>query len=902
VGSAPSNGGHASIHSLRWYISVGLLLVGVVPLIFFGAQRISSLFATQNASIQQKHEPMAESLAQAIYGYLLDQTSALQSTASQLESDNASLARLNEPGFDPTHLNQELAAAHSAQPALLQLYVGSLNGRAVAAAPTAAVGADYSVWNYVKEVLNPRRIGPTYSDVVRSQGDTSVSAVIIAVPILDPQRNLIGFLAGTVNLSEVQRLSNYSRIGVNGQAVVVDRRGRVIAHPRNDWRIEAKDLSSQAIFQQSLGQENGVSWYTDLDGNEPRAAGFATVPVVGWKVWISQPVADLRTELTPLILSTLEWLLVAIVLALVLGFIAAAWITRPVVELTRAAGRIAQGDFVTPVVVRERFAAKEMRELAHTFNQMARQLSGAYLTLEDKVSQRTSELQSANQELARANKLKSEFLANVSHELRTPLSAIIGFSQILLDGIDGPVNEEQLQDITQVNKSGQSLLSLINQILDLSKIEAGKMELSLERVELPMLISAVLDSISPLAQEKGLRIDTRFPPGLPAVEGDAARLKQILINLLSNAVKFTDRGRIEVIAQPSGRMVRIAVKDTGIGISREAQKLIFDEFVQGDGSSTRRHGGTGLGLSIVRKLVEMHGGAITVISEPGMGSTFTFTVPAWATGQGTATPLQPRPLRRPNQGLPGTAILVVDDDPSVRQLISRHLEQEGWKTVQASNATDALQLARESRPMLITLDIMMPDASGWWVLEKLKEDPQTAGIPVLVVTIVEDQRLVFALGASDYLGKPYDRGALIAKIHRLLPRLEGKRVLVVDDDAEARTMLAKILNEERAEVVLATGGDEAMSLIAQAPPDLVLLDLMMPGMSGFEMVARLRAQPAGASIPVMIVSAKELTAEDVLTLNGHVQRFVAKGSIEPEGLTNAVRQLLGQSKSQGAAA
>ena len=902
MGSAPSNGGHASIHSLRWYISVGLLLVGVVPLIFFGAQRISSLFATQNASIQQKHEPMAESLAQAIYGYLLDQTSALQSTASQLESDNASLARLNEPGFDPTHLNQELAAAHSAQPALLQLYVGSLNGRAVAAAPTAAVGADYSVWNYVKEVLSPRRIGPTYSDVVRSQGDTSVSAVIIAVPILNPQRNLIGFLAGTVNLSEVQRLSNYSRIGVNGQAVVVDRRGRVIAHPRNDWRIEAKDLSSQAIFQQSLGQESGVSWYNDLDGNEPRAAGFATVPVVGWKVWISQPVADLRTELTPLILSTLEWLLVAIVLALVLGFIAAAWITRPVVELTRAAGRIAQGDFVTPVVVRERFAAKEMRELAHTFNQMARQLSGAYLTLEDKVSQRTSELQSANQELARANKLKSEFLANVSHELRTPLSAIIGFSQILLDGIDGPVNEEQLQDITQVNKSGQSLLSLINQILDLSKIEAGKMELSLERVELPMLISAVLDSISPLAQEKGLRIDTRFPPGLPAVEGDAARLKQILINLLSNAVKFTDRGRIEVIAQPSGRMVRIAVKDTGIGISREAQKLIFDEFVQGDGRSTRRHGGTGLGLSIVRKLVEMHGGAITVISEPGMGSTFTFTVPAWATGQGTATPLQPRPLRRPNQGLPGTAILVVDDDPSVRQLISRHLEQEGWKTVQASNATDALQLARESRPMLITLDIMMPDASGWWVLEKLKEDPQTAGIPVLVVTIVEDQRLVFALGASDYLGKPYDRGALIAKIHRLLPRLEGKRVLVVDDDAEARTMLAKILNEERADVVLATGGDEAMSLIAQAPPDLVLLDLMMPGMSGFEMVARLRAQPAGASIPVMIVSAKELTAEDVLTLNGHVQRFVAKGSIEPEGLTNAVRQLLGQSKSQGAAA
>ena len=891
------------MHSLRWYISVGFLMVGVGPLIFFGAQRISALFTTQNTSIQQKHEPMAESLAQAIYGYLLDQTSALQSTASQVESDNDSgIPHLNDSTFNPAHMNQELAAAHSAQPSLLQLYVGNLAGRAVAAAPPAGVGVDYAAWNYVKDVLSPGRVGPKYSDVVRSKGDSSVAAVVIAVPIVDASRHLVGFLAGTVNLSEVQRLSTYSRIGVNGQAVVVDRRGRVIAHPRDDWRLEARDLSSSAIFQQSLGQETGVSWYTDPDGNVPRAAGFATVPVVSWKVWVSQPVAELRAELTPLIQSTVEWLVVAIVLALVLGFLGAAWITRPVDELNRAASRIAQGDFVTPLKVREQFAAKELRALAHTFNQMAHRLSGAYQTLEEKVSQRTSELQAANQELARANKLKSEFLANVSHELRTPLSAIIGFSQILLDGIDGPVNEDQHQDILQVNKSGQSLLALINQILDLSKIEAGKMDLTLERVELPALVTSVLESISPLAEEKGLRVNTRFGPGLPAVEADATRLKQILINLLSNAVKFTERGHIEIMAQPSGRMVRIAVKDTGIGISSESQRVIFEEFVQGDGSSTRRHGGTGLGLSIVRKLVEMHGGAITVLSEPGLGSTFTFTVPAWAAGTADLGPAQRRPLRRPNQGLPGTVILVVDDDASVRQLICRHLEQEGWRTVQASNAADALQLARESRPMLITLDIMMPDASGWWVLEKLKEDPQTAGVPVLVVTIVEDQRLVFALGASDYLGKPYDRSALIAKIHRLLPTLEGKRVLVVDDDAEARTMLTKILKEERAEVIAATSGDEGMALIAQSPPDLVLLDLMMPGMSGFEMVARLRAQPAAAGIPVMIVSAKELTAEDVLTLNGHIQRFVAKGSIEPEGLTNAVRQMLGQSKSQGAAA
>jgi signal transduction histidine kinase/CheY-like chemotaxis protein len=893
-----------NVHSLRWYISVGFLLVGVVPLVLFGAQRISALFADQNASIQEKHQPMAQSLAEAIYGYLSDQKSAIESTASQIASDNdASLAHLNDSTFNPTHLNQELAAAHSAQPSLLQLYVGNLSGRAVAAAPPAVVGLDYSQWNYVKQVLNPGRIGATYSDAVRTRGDASVAAVVIAVPILNAQRHLLGFLAGTVDLSEVQRLSTYSQIGQNGQAVVVDRQGRVISHPRLDWRMEAKDLSSSGIFQQSLGHDTGVVWYTDPDGNVARVAGFATVPVVGWKVWVSQPVADLRSELSPLIVSTLEWMLVAIVLALVLGFVAATWISRPVVELTRAAGRIAQGDIKTPVTVKERFAAREMRELAQTFSQMAHQLSAAYQTLEEKVTQRTAELQSANQELARANKLKSEFLANVSHELRTPLSAIIGFSQILLDGIDGPINEEQQQDILQVNKSGQSLLALINQILDLSKIEAGKMELVLERVELPTLIGSVLESISPLAQEKGLRIDTRFASGLPAAEVDPTRLKQILINLLSNAVKFTERGHIEVIAQASGRMVRIAVKDTGIGISAEAQKVIFEEFVQGDGSSTRRHGGTGLGLSIVRKLVEMHGGAITVVSEPGLGSTFTFTVPAWAATQGTLGPPAPRSIaRRPNQGLPGSGILVVDDDPSVRQLISRHLEQEGWKTIQASNATDALQLARESRPILITLDVMMPDASGWYVLEKLREDSRTAGIPVLVVTIVEDQRLVFGLGAADYLGKPYQREALIKKIHRLLPELDGKRVLVVDDDAEARIILSRILTDEHVEVALATSGDQAMAMIAENRPDLVLLDLMMPGMSGFEVAARLRTHPETASIPVMIVSAKELTAEDLMTLGDNVQRFVAKGTVDPQGLVNAVRQLLGQGKRQGVAA
>jgi CheY-like chemotaxis protein len=340
-------------------------------------------------------------------------------------------------------------------------------------------------------------------------------------------------------------------------------------------------------------------------------------------------------------------------------------------------------------------------------------------------------------------------------------------------------------------------------------------------------------------------------------------------------------------------MVRISVHDTGVGITPQAQKVIFDEFVQGDGSTTRRHGGTGLGLSIVRRLVEMHGGAIAVVSEPGMGSTFSFTMPVFTTPSVT----EPEPRRatgRPAQGIGGTAILVVDDDASVRHLIVRHLEQEGWKTVQAANAADALTLARSARPVMITLDILLPDASGWWVLEELKADPTTAGIPVVVVSIVEDNRLVFSLGASDYLPKPFDRNDLLLKVHRLLPDLKARRLFVVDDDPAVCSMLAKMLTEEGADVTTLGDGEQALTAISQAPPDLVLLDLMMPGMSGFEVVARMRANPATATVPVVIVSAKELTHEDALTLDGNIQRFVAKGKLGREGLIAALRQVLGQ--------
>jgi signal transduction histidine kinase/CheY-like chemotaxis protein len=885
--------------SLRWYLSVGFLLVGVAPLLFFGAQRVSALSGAQDDSIHQTHERLAATLAQAIYGFVLDQTATLQSTVNQIEDDERAIHAWNQPGFDPSTVNMVLAATHKAQVPLLQLYVGNLQGRAVAADPPSLIGFDYHDRPYIAGVLNQFRPRTTYSDLVPPRGNFNVPAIVIAVPIFDSQRTLVGYLAGTVDLEEIQRLSGYSKVGDQGEVVVVDRQGRVIAHPNSDWWMEARDVSGEGVFQQSLGQETGVSRYTDLEGNVPRVAGFATVPMVAWKVWVSQPVAELQAAFGHLVLnSLLPWLVVAVVMALVLAFLAASWLARPVTELSAVAHRFAAGEFGQRARVPHHLAAREHIELANAFNQMATQLSAAYQTLEGKVRQRTAELQAANQELGRANTLKSQFLANISHELRTPLSAIIGFSEILIDGVDGPLTAEQRDDVAQVHKSGQSLLALINQILDLSKIEAGKMDLMLERVQLSVVVNAVVDSLRPLAQEKGLPIELDLPPELPPLQIDPLRLKQILTNLLSNAIKFTSKGQIDVRAQPAGRMVRISVHDTGVGISAQAQKVIFDEFVQGDGSTTRRHGGTGLGLSIVRRLVEMHGGAIAVVSEPGMGSTFSFTMPVF-TAPAVIEPEPRRVASGPALGTSGTAILVVDDDASVRHLIVRHLEQEGWKTVQAGNATDALTLARSARPVMVTLDILLPDASGWWVLEELKADPNTAGIPVVVVSIVEDNRLVFSLGASDYLPKPFDRNDLIQKVHRLLPDLKSRRLLIVDDDPAVCSMLHKILTDEGADVTTLLDGEQALAAINQAPPDLVLLDLMMPGMSGFEVVARMRANPATATVPVVIVSAKELTHEDALTLDGNIQRFVAKGKLGREGLIAALRQVLGQRAVQG---
>ncbi|MDE3077271.1 MAG: response regulator, partial [Chloroflexota bacterium] len=507
--------------------------------------------------------------------------------------------------------------------------------------------------------------------------------------------------------------------------------------------------------------------------------------------------------------------------------------------------------------------------------------------LEGRVAERTARLEAANRELEKASRMKSEFLANMSHELRTPLNAIIGFSEVLLDPELSAMPEDQrTQFLANIHRSGRHLLGLINDILDLSKVEAGRMELHPEVARLHDLIWGCMAIVQPLAGKKRIQLQATCQPEDAQVQVDVARVKQVLYNLLSNAVKFTpDGGRVDVTAEVGESEARVAVRDTGIGIKPEDQALVFEEFRQVDQGPARQQEGTGLGLALVRRLVELHGGQVWVDSAPGKGSTFTFILPVSAGASEPPGPAAPgigpsdtlAQFRRPA----GLSVLVVEDDREAAELLTLHLTRAGYDVHRAATAEEALEAARRIQPFAVTLDVLLPGPDGWDILAALKSDPRTRDIAVIVVSVVDNRELGFALGATDYLVKPIQKDALLAALQRVdgrLSPLKQARILVVDDDAAARQVLSAMLRSADCAVLAAENGEDGLRLARSEHPDVMVLDLMMPGMNGFEVVQQLRQSPDTAALPIVICTAKELTDGERAELNGHVEAVVAKGS------------------------
>ena len=514
-----------------------------------------------------------------------------------------------------------------------------------------------------------------------------------------------------------------------------------------------------------------------------------------------------------------------------------------------------------------------------------------------------------NAELRATSAYKSEFLAKMSHELRTPLNSIVGYSELLLQGIYGPLNERQVDRLSKIHRNGRNLLALINDILDLSKIEAGRLELSPQYVSLQEEIEGLLGTIEPLAQEKGLELTGTVEEALPALYADPLRVRQILTNLLSNAIKFTRQGgvslracRVEVLDGRSpqvdlpaqgwlsdGQWVLITVTDTGIGIAAEDHARIFDEFSQVDNTSTREFGGTGLGLAITKRLVEMHGGRIWLRSAAGTGSTFFVALPVTSKEVPKPRPTASQPA--PDGDSP--CVLVIDDSQEAIDILSTYLREGGYRTAHATDGPTGIELARQLRPDVITTDILMPGMNGWEVIDRLKADPVTAAIPVMIVSIVDQQPMSIPVGVAAHVSKPVERQVLLETVERLCHSgaLEHP-ILVVDDHAPDRELLSEMLRSASYPVETCGGGQEALEWLGQRQASLVLLDLIMPQVSGFDVLTHIEQTPALNSLPVVIVSAKELTPDEEAFLKGRIADIIKKQQLQRSDLLARIARAL----------
>jgi PAS domain S-box-containing protein len=559
---------------------------------------------------------------------------------------------------------------------------------------------------------------------------------------------------------------------------------------------------------------------------------------------------------------------------------------------------------------------------ATTFHDRDRRLQGVFAAARDMTElKRFEQTLQQNVELEQASRMKSEFLANMSHELRTPLNAIIGFSEVLRDGLVGEMTAQQRGFIGDIFSSGKHLLSLINDILDLSKVEAGKMTLDLEPLQVSSLFVNSLSIIREKAGTRHITLGLDAAEALGTMQADARKVKQIVYNLLSNAVKFTsDGGQVTLRARRvpraevgtlsgfgAGRsfpladnafaeFLKISVTDSGIGISPEGLEQLFKPFSQIDSGLARKYEGTGLGLAMVKLLAELHGGAVAADSTVGKGSCFAVWLPLRASKEGALAPANAPPARRIDVPTGARTALVVEDDLKSADLIRLQLEAEGFKVLHAASAEAAMVLAMQQPMSLITLDIMLPNMDGWEFLSRIKQVPDLRRIPVVIISVAADRRKAFALGATAVIQKPVSRQELYEALVDLdlFPVSRGRTltVLVVDDDPKAVELIAVGVQGLATTVLRAYGGREAIDTARRKLPALIVLDLMMPEVNGFDVVAALNEHPDTARIPVLVVTAKQITAEDRAKLSGFVTAIMEKGNFDSDRFIAEVRRAM----------
>jgi signal transduction histidine kinase/CheY-like chemotaxis protein len=752
--------------------------------------------------------------------------------------------------------------------------------------------------------------------------------VTASTPVYDGD-DFRGIIGMDISLTRLIEHLNKLKLVENGTgyAFLVDRNGHLIAAPPEAVTdLTSKPISETLTVTETRGIDLGISpnqeflkvlaamqkgqrgvSRVDL-GDQPRFISYAPLTNVGWSLGIVAPINEviaqsanvestIRTGTDETVQSTILIMVLFFSLALAGTIFVSRRITRPIEALVAGTRAVTAGNLNVTIPVTSQ---DELGLLAESFNRMTSELAANRQrletwsqTLERTVQERTADLAKAMQEAQearttaeQANELKTQFLANMSHELRTPLNSIINFTRILMSGLRGPLTDGQVDYLDRVRHSGEHLLGLINDILDLSKIEAGRMELFKEPINVGELVHSVMSSAAGLTKGKPIELHHEISANLPTVDVDRTRVRQILLNLLSNAAKFTDEGTITVRVVQQGTEVFISVSDTGIGIAPENLQIVFEEFRQVEGSSNRRYEGTGLGLAICRRLIELHGGRIWVESELGVGSTFTFALPI------RSVPSVPSISHTLPSEMKGSRILVIDDDQAAIEIVSAYLSHDGHIVYGVSDSRRALDEARQFKPAAIILDVLMPHKDGWEVLSAMKADPELMLVPVILYSIMEEQKLGFYLGASAYLTKPIDEERLRNTVASLVG--SNSTIIVIDDDPDALEIVSQELKHlDGYTVITANGGKAGLERIAAIHPDLIILDLMMPEVDGFAVLEHLEADAETRSIPVIVLTAKDLTNQERAFLNQRVNGLLTKGFTSAGELLEKVSELLG---------
>jgi signal transduction histidine kinase/CheY-like chemotaxis protein len=756
-------------------------------------------------------------------------------------------------------------------------------------------------WYYGAKTSRTFHVTDPYFD----EGGSDINMVSLTVPVF-VQDYFVGVAGADLALDRVEKIVGKIRLqlhledktntGDEQVAYLVSKAGKFVAHPDRTLLLRhgfpganVEDVPGGKAIQTRPEGYNNLA----IAGKKRRLY-WATAPLTGWKLVLNVPEALVLGPVVQMTLSTLLIGVSGLALTIFLVTAIARQLARPILQLRNASASLEHGHFEDSHVADLAKRPDELGELAHSFASMAeqiqtreRKLAEWNQSLEATVQQRTAELahavegaQKAREEAESANRTKSAFLANMSHELRTPMNAIIGYSEMLVEEAEDLGQKSFVPDLKKIHSAGRHLLGLINDVLDLSKIEAGKMTVYCENIDVETMVREVQATVYPLVEKNQNRLELDLSPGLGQIYSDLTKIRQTLFNLLSNASKFTEKGLIRFTVTRSTEhgldWVRFAVRDSGIGMTPEQLGKLFQAFTQADASTTRKYGGTGLGLAISRKFCQILGGDITVTSKVGEGSTFTASLPATAPESGTVHLPRSAVVSRVEPGSGRPVVVVIDDDPSVLDLMERFLTKEGFSVSTASNGKDGVELARRLQPIAITTDVMMPGMDGWSVITTLKSDPATAQIPIILVTITDTREMGMALGVFDFLSKPVDWQRLGLVMGRLRLEQSTRPILVVEDDEATREQLERTLRKDGWAVLTAVNGRIALEIIQNQEPALVLLDLMMPEMDGFEFLSHFRQDTRFVQTPVIVLTAKDLTAEDRQRLSGRVTDLIAK--------------------------